>query len=103
MRNIGKALGEKNNDNDMITECSKLTLVSEDEILGGSRKQEIVDVRHVYFLLLNERGFTHTKIGILSDFDHSSVTHGINRVKTLLNLGDKKITRLYNLIKDIKR
>jgi hypothetical protein len=62
-----------------------------------------VDARLVYFLLLNERGFTHTKIGILSGLDHSTITYGINHVKALLDSGDTKITRLYNLIKDIKR
>jgi chromosomal replication initiation ATPase DnaA len=87
----------------MITEFSKRVLVSEEEILGISRKQENADARHVYFLLLNERGFTQTKIGILCDVNRSTVTHGINHVKALLEAGDKKITRLYNLTKDIKR
>lgn len=87
----------------MITEFSKRVLISEEEILGRSREQETVDARHVYFLLLSENGFTHSKIGFLSGFDHSTVTYGINHVKALLDAGDTKITRLYNLIKDIKR
>jgi len=87
----------------MITEFAKRTLISADEILGQSRVQDNVDVRHMYFFILYKNGFTHEKIGRLSGFNHSTVTHGINRVKNLLDCGDVKITKLYDLVKDIKR
>ena len=86
----------------MITEFSKAVCVPELMILSRHRGT-ISDIREVYWLLLFENGFNYCEIGRLCERTHAAVLSGIKRVKGLLEKGDEKITKLYELTKNIKR
>jgi chromosomal replication initiation ATPase DnaA len=87
----------------MITEVSRLTMVHVDDILGDSRMRHIVTIRHAYWYLLQQNGFSLSEIGRMNNRTHSTILAGINNAKVLISIGDKDMTRIYGLIKDIKR
>jgi len=87
----------------MITEVAKITGVSEEEILGTSRKERIKDARHLYFFILRENGFRLSEIAKSSGKHHATVINGINSFKNLLNSSDFTIEMWYSLAKNIKR
>jgi hypothetical protein len=78
----------------MITQFSALTCISIQDILGNSREENICDARHVYWCLLYQAGYSLSVIARLNDRKHSSVLHGINRIKHLKD-SDKRIRRIY--------
>ena len=87
----------------MITEVAKITRVREQDILGDSRWQDIVDIRHVYWFLLFREGFTWSQIGRICDRNHATIIYGVRRVEGLLAVGDKEMNRIYEQLKHIKR
>ena len=87
----------------MITEVSKITGISEEDILGKSRKQRISDARHLYFFVLRENGFSISDIARLSERNHATVIWGINSFKNLLGSGNLSIKLWYSMSKKIKR
>ena len=86
----------------MITEFSKAVCVPELEILGRSRGR-IADIREAYWLLLYENGFNYNEIGILCERTHATILFGIRRIRQLIESGDREITRIRELTKDIRR
>jgi len=86
----------------MITEFSKAVCVPELDILGRSRGR-IADIREAYWLLLYENGFNYTEIGILCERTHATILSGIRRIRQLIESGDREITRIRELTKDIRR
>jgi len=56
-----------------------------DDIIGKSRKKHIVSARfEVFYRLRFDLGYSYPKIGYLMKRDHSSVLHGVHKVKTNL-------------------
>lgn len=87
----------------MITEFSKRTNIPIKDILGRCRKPQIADVRHLYWKLLHEqKKYGWSKIARLNDVSHSSVIHGVNKVNTLLEIKDNRLTKLWDEVKDIE-
>ena len=86
----------------MITEFSKAVCVPESDILGNGRGK-LSDIREVYWLLLFDNGFNYSEIGRLNGRTHATILSGIKRIRGLLELKDVEITRLYQLVKHIKR
>jgi len=86
----------------MITEFSKAVCVPELEILGRERGR-LSDIRETYWLLLYENGFNYQEIGKLCGRTHATILSGIRRIRQLLESGDREITRIRELTKNIKR
>lgn len=56
--------------------------VSVEEIRGKSREKTIVDARHaIWFICFEELGFSSGDIGRWYDRDHTSILHGVKRLK----------------------
>jgi predicted DNA-binding protein YlxM (UPF0122 family) len=85
----------------MITEFSKYTGISVEDILGKSREVHICDARHVYWYLLYRNGFTITQIAKNHNTVHSTVYYAIRRIGRMKEL-DKRIGQLYEQTKNIK-
>jgi len=62
--------------NEGLTVCSNFWRVSKEDILGSSRKRQIINARHSlrYYLCLSN-DLSLAEIGALTDSDHSSVIH----------------------------
>ena len=87
----------------MITEVSKITQISTDEILGKSRMANIVNVRHVYWFLMFESGFNYSQIARLNNRTEPTVYHGVRKTREMLSIGDKEVKRIYEQVKGIMR
>lgn len=83
----------------MINAFSKLTGVAEADLLGTSRKKPLIDYRHVYWWLLYQSGFSFSKIGRLNGIKHTTVTKAIDQAETLMQLGDREITDIFEKVK----
>lgn len=89
--------------NEMISEFSKITGITEELILGKSRKNSITDTRHLYWYFLNEKAkFSVSEIAKLCGLDHSSITHGIEKIRGYLDSGDKWTVEMWNKVKNIE-
>jgi len=86
----------------MITEFSKAVCVPEQDILGRERGR-LSDIRETYWLLLYENGFNYQEIGKLFGRTHATILSGVRRIRQLLESGDREITRIRELTKNIKR
>lgn len=69
-----------------------------EDILGRSRKAEIVEARHLAFYFLRKK-YILSEIAEIIKRDHSSVVHGIKRIESFLSIGDKRITESVDEIK----
>jgi len=86
----------------MITEFAKAVGVPQEKILGRSRKVPLPDLRHIYWKLLKDNGdYTWGAIGELNDRTHASIIHGVNKVNIALKMGDRKITRIWEKVKEL--
>lgn len=87
---------------DMITEFSTLSGVSVEELLGRSRKAEIVTARQLYWKLLHdELDYSFVRIAQLNERDHSTVSQGVRHVEALLESGDKYAAELWERVRYI--
>jgi chromosomal replication initiator protein len=68
------------------------------EILGKTRKMEIVTARQVYWLYLNRNKIGISEIGRMFNKDHSTVLSGIRRVNDLISVKDKYLKRYLEAI-----
>jgi hypothetical protein len=57
----------------------------------------------MYYFILLSNGFPITEIARLTDRTYHTVFSGIKRIKSLLELRDPAIMRLFNLTNNIKR
>ena len=62
----------------------------ENEILGTSRSRGLVLCRHVYYHIAREKmGLKLTQIGSFFNRDHTTIIHGLNKVKDMVSIGDE--------------
>jgi hypothetical protein len=87
----------------MITEFATIAGVPAAKILERGGNRRLFEIRQLYWLLLIERGFLVTETARLCDRDHSTISNGVKHVKGLLQTGDRELTQLYTLTKNIKR
>lgn len=77
----------------------------EDAILGTSRSRGLVLCRHVYYHIAREKmGLKLAKIGSFFNRDHTTIIHGLNKVKDMISIGDEItiqfIDQVNNLIRE---
>ena len=80
----------------MLTKENLLSVVSfvsgvpENEIRGQNRARGLVLCRHAYYYIARERmGLKLTEIGQFFGSDHTTVIHGINKVKDMISINDE--------------
>jgi hypothetical protein len=80
----------------MLTKENLLNVVSfvsglpEDEIKGQNRARGLVLCRHVYYYIAREKmGLKLVDIGSVFGSDHTTVIHGIRKVKDMLSIDDE--------------
>ena len=71
------------NDNELKEYAERLGLTVED-MMGKSRKAEVVMARQVWWWYIRDRGCGYSEIGRLSGRDHSTVIHGVKRISDLI-------------------
>lgn len=84
----------------MVTEVSKITNVSVEDILGVKRCQNISEARQLYWKLLYDRGYSLSLIGRLCDSTHATILHGIVHITNLIEI-DKNVAVMWKQIKEI--
>lgn len=70
------------------------------ELRQRCRRSDIVERRQVIAWYLHEQGYCYTRIGLMLRRHHSTMILAYNRVNDLLDIRDKNITELVNLISD---
>ncbi|MEA5061842.1 MAG: hypothetical protein VB054_00720 [Petrimonas sp.] len=85
----------------MIVEFSNKTGFSVEDILGGSRKMELVAARQLYWKLLRKNGFSLLEIANITGFGHANVTHGIRVASERLEIKDAVTCSIWEKVKDI--
>ena len=95
--------GRLNNDismEDIIKKVSNISSISEDEIVGKSRKSEISDARQVSMYLSREIiGTSLNNIGLFfGGRDHTTVIHAVNTVTSKIE-SDTRIKNMLSVVK----
>jgi len=63
---------------------------SEEEILGTNRARNLVLCRHVYYHIAREKmGLKLCQIGKFFDRDHTTIIHGLRKVKDMVSIEDE--------------
>jgi len=57
-------------------------------VKSKTRISKLIGYRHAMFYYLHEMGYTLTFIGKYFGFNHATVLHGINKIKTFVDIGD---------------
>lgn len=80
----------------MLTQNNLLSVISfvsgqpEEEILGLSRSRGLVLCRHVYYHIARTKmGLKLCQIGKFFDRDHTTIIHGLNKVKDMVSINDE--------------
>lgn len=108
---VKKAIGIKNNEqkivhpDDVINAVCSYFDIKPTQIKGGKRTASLVRARHICMYLLKERlGLTYSDIGnILGGRDHTTVMHGVDKVKEISsnpNLETEEILYITKMIKE---
>lgn len=77
--------------------------VRKEQVLGKSRKFNVLAVRQIVCYFLNHiRGYNLNEIASLTGYkDHSTVLHSVRRVKLYLEIKDPKFMLYYNNFKHL--
>jgi hypothetical protein len=80
----------------MLTKENLLSVISfvsglpENEIKGQNRARGLVLCRHAYYYIARHNmGLKLAEIGLFFGNDHTTVIHGINKVKDMISIGDE--------------
>lgn len=80
----------------MLTCQNLLSVISfvsgqpENQILGTSRSRGLVLCRHVYYHIAREKmGLKLAQIGSFFNRDHTTIIHGLSKVKDMLSIQDE--------------
>jgi hypothetical protein len=80
----------------MLTKENLLSVISfvsglpEDAIRGQNRARGLVLCRHAYYFIARQNmGLKLAEIGHFFGSDHTTVIHGINKVKDMISIGDE--------------
>jgi predicted transcriptional regulator len=88
----------------MITEFSKIVCVDELSLTGSEHASgRLSDLRQLYWTVLKRNGFTIMEIARLAGKHHGTIIYGLRRIEGLLKSGDKRLTDLNELTKNITR
>lgn len=67
-----------------LTQFSEIVGISEDDIKGRSRKENVAIARELYWLYLNTRGYGYRKISQFDGRKPETILSGIRTVRNLI-------------------
>lgn len=83
----------------LLSVISFVSGLSEDEIRGQNRARGLVLCRHAYYFLAREKmGLKLAQIGEVFGSDHTTVIHGIKKVKDMISINDEITLNFINNI-----
>jgi chromosomal replication initiation ATPase DnaA len=82
----------------LLEEYAKRTGIAVEDILGRSRRAEVVAARQVWWWYLRSYGRGYSEIGRQFDRDHATVLQGVKHVVELIEVGDPYLQRYINAI-----
>lgn len=89
----------------MLTKENLLSVISfvgglsEDDIKGQNRARDLVLCRHAYYFLAREKmGLKLSQIGEVFGSDHTTVIHGIKKIKDMISIKDEITLNFINNI-----
>ena len=83
----------------LLSVISFVSGLSEDEIRGQNRARGLVLCRHAYYFLAREKmGLKLAQIGEVFGSDHTTVIHGIKKVKDMISIKDEITLNFINNI-----
>ena len=102
-------LNPKNNDEkyinpgNIINSVAKLYNVSNQDIIGTTRKKEIVNARHLIMYILKQIfNMPYKEIGmLLGNRDHTTVMNGVEKTKELIEKDKNLLNVIDNIVKKI--
>lgn len=84
-----------------LQKISEITGVSELDIIGKSRKSEIVEARQMlYCFLFYEEGMKLSEIGRKLNRTSATIIHGIGKMKGLCQIGDRRTLELIRKVRE---
>ena len=87
----------------IVSDFSNRTGIAVEDILGSSRKMEVVAARHLLWHLLSDKtGASYTRIGKHFGRKHPAVIHGVKSVRSKLEIDDKIVGALWELVEDME-
>ena len=90
------------NENSVLHEFAKRLNITPMQIIEQNRKSSITDVRHLYCTLRRQcHGATYSDTALEISRSPATVKYAVARITDLLRMGDKKITALWDKVKDI--
>lgn len=104
---IRHSLPQSNNFEDkmkyLLAMASDCTGISKQDILGKSRKREIVSARSCIMYLARKRNYgTLKQIGLFFEGrDHTTVINAVQTVQSYVDIGDKEILSILKALKYI--
>jgi chromosomal replication initiation ATPase DnaA len=84
----------------MIEKLISVTGYSESDLLGRSRKANLVIARQLHWKKLRETGHTTLEIGKMYGRRHGTIISGVKHVNGLLQVQDRYASELWNTLKD---
>ena len=82
---------------------SRRTGVSAEAILGTARRAEIVAARQLFWLILRDKvGASWTRIADFCDVTHPSVLSGVKNAREKLEVCDKLVCDMWELVEDME-
>ena len=99
---VRKAKTDYSQRNDILSlsEYARLVGIKESDLTSRSRKQKVSDAREVYWYELHNTGYSYPKIArMFNRRSHTSILSAKKRIRKLIDIGDDKIMRLYELLK----
>lgn len=89
----------------MLTKENLLSVIAfvsglpEDAIKGQNRARGLVLCRHAYYYIARQNmGLKLAEIGTVFGSDHTTVIHGINKVKDMISIGDEITCNFINQV-----
>jgi hypothetical protein len=85
----------------MITEFAKRIGLPKQEILGDGLARRSTDARALYWYILSLNGLNYSEIGRQNNRTPAAVLQGVKRVKGLLEVGDARMTEMFERVKTL--
>ena len=87
----------------IASDFSNRTGIAVEDILGSNREMEVVAARHLLWHLLRDKtGATYSRIGRHFGRKHPAVIHGVKSVRSKLEIDDKIMGALWELVEDME-
>ena len=90
------------NENKVLNEFAERLNVTPMQIIQQDKRSEISDIRHLYCKLRHdEHSVNYSATGREINRTHTAVRYGVKRINVLLQVKDKKTTKMWSKVENI--